>query len=50
MFQKKKTVHDYRYILRMGNQKKNNLSSWLSQLSQVERESLLKNKIQAEIW
>ena len=49
MFQKK-TVHDYRYILRVGNQKKTNLSSWLSQLSQVEGESLLKNKIQAEIW
>lgn len=49
MFQNK-TVHDYRYILRLAKQKKNNLSSWLSQLTQKEREGLLKNKIQAEIW
>lgn len=47
---KKKSVHENRYILRMAKQKKNNLSSQLSQLNQVEREGFLKNKIQAEIW
>lgn len=50
MFQKKKPVHDYRYVLRVAKQKENNLSSWLSQSTQVERKGLLKSKIQAEMW